>query len=151
MTKTQIQKIFDKVNDELCKEAWGYLGEFLGIHLEYVDDYFEEDDDAEQIGMFCASCQTDAHIFPIALNLKLINRIPAEDREKEVLLTIYHELGHGLLFFLDDEDFEVNYYGFDEEELAEDFAQAFLNGGMMKTVIWENVEAYINMLEESVS
>ena len=153
MTTKQIGKIFDKVNEELCREMWGYLGIYLGISVEYVEDYFDEDDFrySNFIGMFCPSCQSDVNVFPIAINLKVVNEIPVDEREREVYLTIYHELGHALIAYLDDNDFEFDDKGIDEEELAEDFAKAFLNGGVMKTVIWENVELYINGLEESVS
>ena len=146
MREEEVKKIFNKVNNAFNTDMWKNIGKRLAVHIEYVGDYFTEDNSylyENCAGMFDMSSQKDIHTFPIAINLKLINKIPLKMREKEVYKTIYHELGHALITFLDDNDFEVCTHYFDEEDLAEDFADAVMNGEITHNIIWQNVEKYM--------
>ena len=108
------------------------------VELVSEDDYEIDDGKA---GMFLATEQTDAKIFPVVLNSKLLKTSDPE----EIELTLAHEVGHGIFTYLSD---IYDASDLDEEEVVEDFAQNYFRGSVDASEligILNNLDGQVNI------
>ncbi len=96
-----------------------------GFEVEYISEYEDFLDEMEDcVGLFLASTQGIASVFPMTLNIPFLfeyfsgkSHIGAE-LDWAIESTLWHEAGHGIVSYLSD------FYDFDwdEEEVVEEFA-----------------------------
>ena len=113
--ENSIQKNLQVVRDILAR---------YGFDIEYRPKYKYIEPDT--FGTYFPVGQKKANIFPIALNPELFLRQYSGDEEKldrEVLVTILHEAGHGIVNFIR-RTIDVNFLEDDhkEENAVEEFA-----------------------------
>lgn len=97
-----------------------------GFEVEYVSEYEDFLDEMEgYVGLFLASIQDIASVFPMTLNIPFLfnyfsgkSHIGAE-LDWAIESTLWHEAGHGIVAYLSD------FYDFDwdEEDVVEEFAK----------------------------
>ena len=95
-----------------------------GFEIDLVTDY--EDYDEDFVGMFLASEQTEAKVFPIVVNPKVVYDYAESNGHNNnhdfivwaIESTLWHEVGHGIVAYLSD----MYDFDWDEEEVVEEFA-----------------------------
>lgn len=131
-----VDRLFSKVNSKLNT---------FGLPFDYSIDYDEQfetcrdemdKDIGNAIGIAMFSNQVDDHVLPVAIDPEKVylefteydsQNIYEEQAENEMEITLWHEVGHGLLHaFFDQFEFLVmDENGWtDEEEIVEEFGQA---------------------------
>ena len=140
--------IFTKITDadkfdEIAKSHINKINQWLdqyGFEAELVEDY--DFGGNNSVGMFLASEQDNASVFPIALNKELILK-ESDDLDYDIKSTIAHEVGHGIFNFLND-IYELDNLN-DEyivEEFGRDYASGILQGGELMNILEQYQEDY---------
>ena len=123
-----IERIINRVR----KGAEKYLKQF-GLNLD-----IEIDNDPSYVGMYEHDSVFTGTV-KIYLNvLSILNNSEDDDFEPNLIVTIYHEIGHAMMNFIEEidevylSDYELDFFdvfyddnGVDEEDLVEDFGQSF--------------------------
>lgn len=112
--------------------------EYLANFNLFLDIEIDNDSDTDYVGMYEHDSVFTGTI-KVYLNLRAIEQDSEDDEfEYDVIITLYHEIGHALfdlVMSMDESDvkqYEEEYFnvfyddnGYDEEELVEDFGQSF--------------------------
>lgn len=143
---SEINTLFSNVNSELSSFnlPFDYSVEY-DQQFETCREDMDDDGVGGAIGIALFSNQVDVHVLPVAMDPEKIYDTFADtsigfiykhDARKEMLITLWHEVGHGLLqAFVDEFECDImEEQGWtDEEEIAEEFGQAKgdLNGSRL--------------------
>ncbi len=142
------ERIFD-IAENLVSKIESELFDY-GFEIDLVTDY--EDYDDNFVGMFLASEQDNASVFPIVVNPKVIYNYAKRNGYKNdhdflvwaVKSTLWHEVGHGIVSYLSD----VYDFSWDEEEVVEEFARIMCDTGNLSGELIDALNEYEQSCEE---
>ena len=115
--------------------------ETFPLPFDYQIELSEQDvSDCDYVGEALFSVQYDVHILPIAINFKLLadelfmnNNI--HYIKQEILITLWHEIAHGLIFRIEDDGYDMPFY-YDDEDICEEFGKSKGNLNNSKLGKW---------------
>ena len=115
--------------------------ETFDLPFDYEIELSETDiSDEDFVGQAMFSQQYDVHILPVAINFKLLadelfmsNNI--HYIKQEILITLWHEIGHGLIFRIEDDGYDIP-FDYNNENICEEFGKAKGNLNHSKLGEW---------------
>lgn len=115
--------------------------ETFDLPFDYEIELSETDiSDEDFVGQAMFSQQYDINILPVAINFKILadelfmsNNI--HYIKQEILITLWHEIGHGLIFRIEDDGYDIP-FDYDNENICEEFGQAKGNLNHSKLGEW---------------
>ena len=132
-------------SDEIQKFLDKYIGD---CSIKLIDQEKCKAALKNRVGVFLRSIQDDAHIFPIALNKDIILKFANGDVRTvcdQIIVTLAHEVGHGISFLIDD---VIDLSDYDMEQIVEDFAEDYLYGDESGSKLVELYKEYESSLNE---
>lgn len=129
--------------DEIVKAHFNRINQWIdkfGFEAEWIQDYEFENNNT--VGMILKSEQTNASVFPIALNKELLLE-ESSDLDYDIKSTIGHEVGHGIFEFLNDiydlDDLNEEYI---VEEFGRDYANNIFSGNELINILEDYMEEF---------
>jgi len=125
-----INREVGNVNAEI--KSWGLPFDFQIEYVEVDREVFEEecDGDGENIAISLFSMQDSVDTLPIGINVDYMeqfrkdNFMTWEQVKEELVVSLWHEVGHGLVQrIIDEYDIETPFDA-DDEDMAEEFGRA---------------------------
>ena len=124
-----IRKEVENVNSKI--KSWGLPFDFQIEYVEVDREVFEEEcEDGENVAIALFSMQDNVDTLPIAVNVEYMEQFREENYmswdevKDELVVSLWHEVGHGLVQrIIDEYDIEIPFDA-DDEDMAEEFGRA---------------------------
>lgn len=131
-----VDRVINDINSKLKK-----IGLPFDYSLQYHDDLVRGDNnsyettldqyglDKENVGVALFSQQWDISVLPVAINVPLLNQYQYlgicsfSQIQKQVQITLWHELAHGLIQRFDDEQIQIP-FNVHDQQVCQEFGRA---------------------------
>lgn len=123
-----IQFMIDELLRKQIKVINNKLNKFP-LPFNYKIELSETDiSDEDYVGQAMFSEQYDIQILPIAINIKLLADQFFNSNNKqyiinEIIITLWHEIAHGLIERINDDGYDIP-FNYDDEDICQEFGQA---------------------------